>query len=72
MEVKQQMIINQPIEKVWDVLGNQFGQAHLWASGLYHSKGFGLPKLEGAACSNRACETSIGNIKEEIISFDPH
>ena len=70
MEFKKSIIVNQPINQVWEVLGNQYGEAYKWASGLYHSEGFGTPQLEGASCNNRACETSTGKIKEKIRVFD--
>lgn len=30
MEFKREIIIDQSIEKVWDVLGNQYGEAYKW------------------------------------------
>lgn len=57
MEFKRSFIVDQPIQEVWEVLGNQFGQAYLWASGLYHSQGFGTPKLEGASCINQSIQS---------------
>lgn len=71
MEIKKEITIHQPIEKVWDILGNQFGQAYLWASSLNHSEGYNAPSLEQAPCNNRACSTTQGNIKEVIRQFDP-
>ncbi len=71
MEIQKSIIVNKPIEQVWEVLGNQFSAAHRWASGLYHSEGIGQPTIAGASCSNRACETSFGSIKEELVTFDP-
>lgn len=70
MEIDQEIIINKPIEEVWEILGNQYSDAYKWASGLYHSEGYGRPVLEGTSCSSRACETSFGNLKEEIRVFD--
>ena len=70
MEIKKSLILNAPIDRVWDVLGNDFGGAAKWASGLYHSEGYGAPQLAGAACNNRACDTSFGKIKEVIRVFD--
>lgn len=70
MEIKKEIIINQPIEKVWDILGHQFGQAYLWASSLNHSEGYNAPKLDQAPCNNRACSTTQGDIKEVIRQFD--
>jgi len=66
MEIKRSFTVDQ----VWDILGNRYGEAHLWATGLYHAEGYGAPQLEGATCSKRACDTSQGKIKEAIRSFD--
>lgn len=70
MEIKRTFTINQPVSKVWDILGNDFGGAAKWATGLYHSEGYGEPQLEGAACNNRACDTNQGKIKEVVRVFD--
>ncbi|WP_299314803.1 SRPBCC family protein [uncultured Aquimarina sp.] len=70
MEFKKEIIINKPIEAVWEVLGNQFGDAYEWASGLNHSKAFGSPSINGAPSNNRACELPSGTIKEVIKKFD--
>ena len=71
MEIKRTFTVNKPIDEVWDVLGNDFGGAYKWGSGLYHSEGYGAPELEGASCNNRACQTNLGDIKEVIRTFDP-
>ncbi|CAH0999176.1 hypothetical protein LEM8419_00473 [Neolewinella maritima] len=70
MEIKRTFTVDRPIEKVWDVLGNDFGGAAKWATGLYHSEGYGAPQLAGASCNNRACDTNQGKIKEVIRVFD--
>lgn len=70
MDFRHQIIIDQPIEKVWEVLGDQYGQAYKWARGLSHSEGTGQPQLSGASCSNRTCQTTQGTIKEVITKFD--
>ena len=70
MEVTKEIIVNQPIQAVWEVLGNQYTDAYKWARGLYHSQGSGSPTIEGATCSNRTCDTSFGRIQEEIKTFD--
>lgn len=72
MEFKREIIIDKPIEVVWDVVGNQFGEAYKWASGINHSESFGTPKLKAAHCNNRACELPSGKIKEVIRKFNPH
>lgn len=71
MEFKRSIIINRPPAEVWEVLGTQFGDACQWASGLEHSEGYGTPTIAGATVSNRTCKTSVGNVKEEILHFDP-
>lgn len=71
MNIKKEILVNSSIEETWDVLGNQFGEAYQWASGLNHSNGYGKPQLEGASCSVRDCDTSQGKIKEVLRTFDP-
>nr|WP_298928289.1 SRPBCC family protein [uncultured Allomuricauda sp.] len=71
MEFKKEIIINKPIEAIWEVLGNQFGDAYKWASGLNHSKAFSPPVIKGAPSNNRSCELPSGKIKEVIRKFDP-
>ncbi|MEO1033474.1 MAG: SRPBCC family protein [Bacteroidota bacterium] len=71
MEIKKEIVINRPIQEVWEVLGNQFTTAYKWARGLTHSEGFGKPKFDGAECSNRTCEVlGFGKIQEDIKKFD--
>ncbi len=70
MEVKKDIIVDKSIEAVWEVLGNQYSEAYKWARELYHSEEFGEPKIQGARCNNRTCDTSFGRIQEEIRKFD--
>ncbi|MEM9887942.1 MAG: SRPBCC family protein [Bacteroidota bacterium] len=72
MEFKREIIIDRPVATVWNTLGNQFGEAYKWASGINHSESFGAPKLKEAHCNNRACELPSGKIKEVIRKFDPN
>lgn len=69
MEVKKEIIVNKPISKVWEILGNQYSDAYKWARGLYHSQAQGEPKINGAACNNRAFDTSFGKLREEVKIF---
>lgn len=71
MEFKQEVLANQSISEVWQILGDEYADAHKWASGLYHSQGVGQPQHTGATCNKRSCDTSSGKIKEEIRVFDP-
>ena len=70
MEFKKEIIINKPVEVVWEVLGHQYGDAYKWASGLNHSKTYNAAVIQGAPSANRTCELPSGTIKEEIIKFD--
>ncbi len=70
MNIKKEILVNKNIEEAWEVLGNQFGEAYKWASGLNHSNAYGKAQLEGATCSNRACDTTQGKIKEVVKIFD--
>ena len=71
MEFKREIIIIKPIEEVWEILGNQFGSACEWASGINHSSTYGKPNLPDAPSNNRACDTTSGKIKEVITKFNP-
>lgn len=70
MNIKKEIIVNKNIDEAWDVLGNQFGEAYQWASGLNHSHAYGDPQLPGTTCNNRSCDTTQGKIEEVIRTFD--
>ncbi len=70
MDFKKEIIIKKTPQEVWEILGDQYGSAHQWAGGLYHSEGYNAAKIESAPFHNRACDTSQGKIKEAIEVFD--
>ena len=70
MDFKRTVVIERSPEQVWEVLGNQFGDAYKWASSLNHSNSYGNPQISGASCSNRACDTTQGKVKEVLRTFD--
>ncbi|MEA5464739.1 SRPBCC family protein [Leptothoe sp. PORK10 BA2] len=71
MQVKQQMIINATAERVWDILGHQYGNIAQWASGVHASKGHNVSAtLQDAPYSGRICETNLGALKETITRYD--
>ena len=72
MEFKRTFLVNKPIEQVWDILGNQFGQACHWASGVHHSEGRGATDLTNYTGGTRECRTDFGRLKERVELFDPH
>lgn len=71
MNIIKKITINKPIEKVWEVLGNQFGQISNWASLIKESKVYGDSKLNGVDYSIRETTTLKGITKQEMTSFEP-
>jgi len=71
MEIKVQVMINKPIDEVWEVMGNQFGQAHLWSSNFKACKPGGPAKFNGLDYSLRDTITERGNSIQELEAFDP-
>jgi len=55
-------IVKAPIEKVWDVLINEFAEIEKWATGVFSSQ-----KTEDY---DRVCKTSFGNLEEKILTKD--
>ena len=71
MEINKEIAINKSVSEVWNLIGNRFSDAHLWARGLTHSEGFGSAGKDGAPCQNRVCDVpGFGIIKEKIEKFD--
>ena len=70
MIIEKVVIIETSIERAWQVLGPEFAHAQRWASAVNHSEGSG-PEFNGAACSERGCATTIGQLKEKLIEYNP-
>ncbi|WP_422858878.1 SRPBCC family protein [Flagellimonas sp. S174] len=61
-----------PANTIWNILAEDFGGIHKWASGVNASEGSN-PSLEGGHCSGRACKiaaTGFSDTKERIVDFD--
>jgi hypothetical protein len=71
LQFEDQILIEQPINDVWEVLGNQFTQPHLWAVNFKTSEPGGEPKLSGLTYLHRATTTENGVNWQELDSFDP-
>ncbi len=70
--IHQEIIIDAPIEKAWEVLGPQFADAHKWASSISHSESLNAESLNGSICTERGCSVKgIGDIKEKLLSYSP-
>lgn len=70
MTIENVVIIQAGIDKTWQVLGPEFDHPQRWASAVNHSEGSG-PGFNGATCSERGCDTSIGKLKEKLIEYNP-
>jgi len=46
MKITTEIVINKPVLDVWEIVGNQFGSAHIWASALTHTEGSGRKMAE--------------------------
>lgn len=68
MVIEKEIIVNKNINAAWKVLGVDFANASKWASAVNHSEGNGN-KFNDSTCSERACSTTMGNIKEKIYEF---
>lgn len=62
-QIRQDIVIDAPPEKVWTVLGERFGDVALWA-GSVHASAMITPEL-------RECQTILGTVHERLLEFDP-
>ena len=73
MTISKQIIIDAPATEVWRVVAHDFHKADQWASSVNHStRREAGPTPEGCPLdtAGRACDTSIGAIKEEIVHYN--
>lgn len=70
MIIEKTIIINKNVKDAWHLLGPRFGDIYLWASTISHTaiKGEGI---NGAPCSERGCDTTMGGIKEKLLEYSP-
>ncbi|MEM7772188.1 MAG: SRPBCC family protein [Cyanobacteria bacterium P01_E01_bin.6] len=71
MQIKKQFTVNASADRLWEIMGTQFADVSHWASDIYTSRGRngGIPP-QGAPCSGRVCETTMGTFKEQILKYD--
>ncbi len=70
IHVKKELEINKNVEEVWEVMGNQFAQVHLWSSNFKESKPGGSSKFPGLDYSERITVTDRGETVQVLDSFD--
>jgi hypothetical protein len=71
MNVKTELTIEKPIDEVWEIMGNQFGDVHKWSSNFKESKPGGPQKFEEINYSLRETITERGVTIQVLESFDP-
>ena len=71
MQIKKQFTVNASADRLWEIMGSQFADVSYWASGIYasRSRNSGMTP-QGASCSGRVCETTMGTFKEQILKYD--
>ena len=70
MQITQQIHIEAPIDQVWRVLAQDFGDVHQWASAVHMSTASSTPKTSPGQGSKRQCETDLGAFRETVLEFD--
>ena len=71
LNFEEEVLINKGIDESWEVLGNQFTEAHLWSTNFKSSKPGGKPKLNGLDYLHRETMTEKGENFQELDEFDP-
>ncbi len=71
MQIKKQFTVNASADRLWEIMGIQFADISQWASDIHTSRerNSGIVP-QGASCSGRVCETSMGSFKEQILKYD--
>ncbi|MEL6142449.1 MAG: SRPBCC family protein, partial [Bacteroidota bacterium] len=73
VEVEESILINIPIEKLWEITALQFDKIGVWSAGVADSEGHGTSRM-GAVCNERQCVPSYKGFKEtteRIIDYQP-
>ena len=71
MQIKRQFNVNTSANRVWEILGHNFGSVADWASGVYVSQGNTSTRVfRDTPYSGRVCETVIGDFDETITRYD--
>ena len=70
IHVQKELLINKKVEDVWEVMGNQFAEVHLWSTNFKDSKPGGSSKFSGLGYSERVTITNRGVTVQELDAFD--
>jgi len=70
VKIKTETTINKSIGDVWEVMGKQFAQVHLWSSNFKDSKPGGKIEFTGLDYSYRDTITDRGQTIQKLDAFD--
>lgn len=70
IHVKKELVIDKDINAVWEVMGVQYTEVHLWSTNFKDSKAGGKPKLSGLDYLHRITQTDRGETIQELDNFD--
>ena len=70
IHVKKELSINDNVSNVWAVMGEQFGEVHLWSSNFKDSKPGGIKQFEGINYSQRITVTDRGETIQVLDAYD--
>lgn len=70
IQVKRELTIHKSSVEVWRVVGEQFGEVHLWSSNFKDSKPGGEKRFKGIDYSYRATITDRGETIQLLDAFD--
>ena len=69
-DISRDLIIDAPVDKVWAILGKDFANAYVWASGVKHSEALNSESMNGSSCTERGCDVpGFGKISEEMTGY---
>lgn len=71
MKIQKSLIVEKEPRLVFEILGPKYGEADTWASSVFEStaRHEGQP-LNGAPCTGRICQTSLGSVTEQLVDYD--
>jgi hypothetical protein len=70
IHVQKELSIDKNVEEVWEIMGNQFAQVHLWSTNFKDSKPGGIAKFQGIDYSERITITERGETIQALDAFD--
>ena len=70
MRISKQFIVPAPVDKVWDVVRNQYTDIGSWASAVHASARKEGPADSVEVGTSRVCTTTLGAFEETVVELD--